>query len=1156
MNIENRLINYKNYNVFEDEFKQIECNFSTLIVRDKLGYYERIISLLCELGKSCNIANALFISPTHGGYIPLECSPHFKYLFLYDCKNNIQNINYNKTQHKVNNFCMVNDLNHINNIHRNNMLLFIGDYVNNYDDFIELYNPIIVSKINKKYNNYVIYHLTNTELFVLIPARFNESFLKGFHVFIQDKSYELAYDNLINICIMVKNGGDQFEEMLTKNLPFMDYWTILDTGSTDNTIDIINKVLVNKKKGALYREPFINFGASRNRCLELAGTQCKYNIMLDDTYILGGHLREFLDYVRGDQFTDSFSLYINQNDIEYASNRIFKSAKNLQYLYTIHEVIQDYDNVNVIIPNTQAHIYDVPSPDMNTRTFNRKESDLVLLFDEIKKNPDDPRAYYYVAQTYNLLQNHEKAYEYYLARGNHAKEGFIQEKVDALFEAGRIANFSLNRPWEECEALYKRAYELDTSRPESLYFLGVHYYLEGNIGRAYEYLLKGFENGYPIHRQYCLKPTLCYTYLPKILAFCCYQKESYEIGEKACKLFMDKNKPDAEQYELVADWHNIFAFLNKSRKNIANITKVNYSENPLCVFVAPGGFNKWTGRDILSNGMGGSETYVVEMARYIQKQGYFKVVVFCDCHCPDVYEGVLYRPLEEYFEFVNQNYIHTCFVSRYSEYLPVVLKGQTTNVYLLVHDLRLTGLIVPKDPKLKKVFCLSDWHVEYFTNMYPDLKDITISFGYGMDFTYFNNTNNNTNKNVEPVKQPYKFIYSSLANRGLLQLLIMWSKIHSIQPLASLHIYCDINSNYMMKNYPELMQNIRELIDKLVNANVFYYGWSSKKELMEAWKTSDVWFYPCTYAETFCLTGYEAAASKTLVVTNDLAALQTTVGDRGVIIKGLPENVEWFDNAINKIFEILANPAKKRELIEKNYQWVCKYSWEQRANEMVQTYLLPGSSVKPTTTTLDELEYGGMYNWTNDIPQGSRLVFESMIQYFNYTHNKTGGPTKVLEIGTYAGTSLINIVKMIPNSSGVAVDLWQNYEESGSITEKIEENQIMKTFISNVNKLGLQERVSYIRQDSTAALIQMLKMGDTYDFIYVDASHTLCDCYGDLLLAWNVLNKGGVLGIDDYLWKTNDTLGSPFEAVNHFLKKYEGEMVVLSKEYRVFVEKK
>ena len=50
---------------------------------------------------------------------------------------------------------------------------------------------------------------------------------------------------------MVKNGGPQFEQMLLDNMPFFDRWTILDTGSTDTTIETIHKVLVGKKKGNL-----------------------------------------------------------------------------------------------------------------------------------------------------------------------------------------------------------------------------------------------------------------------------------------------------------------------------------------------------------------------------------------------------------------------------------------------------------------------------------------------------------------------------------------------------------------------------------------------------------------------------------------------------------------------------------------------------------------------------------------------------------------------------------------------------------------------------------------------------------------------------------------------------------------------------------------
>ena len=50
-------------------------------------------------------------------------------------------------------------------------------------------------------------------------------------------------------------------------------------------------------------------------------------------------------------------------------------------------------------------------------------------------------------------------------------------------------NFKLNRPWSECEEMYNRCYMADPSRPEALYFIGIHYYLEGgtpNIKIAYE----------------------------------------------------------------------------------------------------------------------------------------------------------------------------------------------------------------------------------------------------------------------------------------------------------------------------------------------------------------------------------------------------------------------------------------------------------------------------------------------------------------------------------------------------------------------------------------------------------------------------------------------------------------------------------------------
>jgi glycosyltransferase involved in cell wall biosynthesis len=122
---------------------------------------------------------------------------------------------------------------------------------------------------------------------------------------------------------MVKNGGSQFYDMLLKNMPLIDRWTILDTGSTDNTISIIDELLINKKKGNLYQEPFINFRDSRNRLLDLAGKDCKYILMLDDTYTINGDLRAFLNEVRDDQLADSFTMYIKSDDVEYGSKTQF-----------------------------------------------------------------------------------------------------------------------------------------------------------------------------------------------------------------------------------------------------------------------------------------------------------------------------------------------------------------------------------------------------------------------------------------------------------------------------------------------------------------------------------------------------------------------------------------------------------------------------------------------------------------------------------------------------------------------------------------------------------------------------------------------------------------------------------------------------------------
>ena len=102
--------------------------------------------------------------------------------------------------------------------------------------------------------------------------------------------------------------------------------------------------------------------------------------MLDDTYIVKGNLREFLTEVRSDQYSNSFTLFIHSDDTKYGSNRIIKSDSGLKYIHRIHEVITDKNNINIVIPENRALIFDKRIDYMEKRTMERKQLDLDLLY--------------------------------------------------------------------------------------------------------------------------------------------------------------------------------------------------------------------------------------------------------------------------------------------------------------------------------------------------------------------------------------------------------------------------------------------------------------------------------------------------------------------------------------------------------------------------------------------------------------------------------------------------------------------------------------------------------------------------------------------------------------------------------------------------------
>lgn len=94
--------------------------------------------------------------------------------------------------------------------------------------------------------------------------------------------------------MIVKDEAASISQTIDSVKGIVDRYCILDTGSTDNTVELIKRSF-GSIPGHIYTEPFIDFASTRNRVLELAGTECQYTLMLSgDEYLRNGKQYPFI----------------------------------------------------------------------------------------------------------------------------------------------------------------------------------------------------------------------------------------------------------------------------------------------------------------------------------------------------------------------------------------------------------------------------------------------------------------------------------------------------------------------------------------------------------------------------------------------------------------------------------------------------------------------------------------------------------------------------------------------------------------------------------------------------------------------------------------------------------------------------------------------
>lgn len=909
-------IDGKTYTVDESEFKPFSYKYYTSL---------KLLSGLGDLDREIGFLKALFPSEektlinfgiSNGGYVPIECSSVFSSVYVIDNLKDskmTQNIEKNITRYGLEDKVLV-----FRDIHpkKGNLYIMRSDHpLSIVEQVMNDYEPIVIADEKKSIEKYSIFSFNGKYLY--IPDKRIVSFIKDFSPFIKN-GQDLQFDNLLHLVMMVKNSGQTFREVLTKNLRFADYWTILDTGSTDDTVQTIKDV-TKGKKGDLFIEPFTNFRDSRNRLLELAEKKasivCKFFIVLDDTFVIEKdgiddvkNVRNFLTLLRHDTYTHSFSPFVKDfsegDSVTYASNRLLKVSRGLRYKYKVHEIIEN--NISVGIPSDEMIIIGLYTKYMVERTFKRKESDLKTLFDEYEETKD-PRHLYYIADTYECMKNWEEAYRYYEKRSLDYSVSNTEEIYCSRFKMALIAVNGLKKDWSLCHSLFLQAYLSDSDRAEPLACIA-WYYIKNNISKeiGYIYARHALEKNIPFHKSMNIITNVYTHIIPSFVGELALSYNDPLNGEKACLRYLSHTDSP-----LLKSYLQFYILMNRFDKIVQTFPR---KDNPKSiVFLCDGGFCPWAGQSYYKTGLGGSESSVIRYAEELSRRGW-NVTVFCMCKnigidLSGLYNGVSYRDINDYLEYIATYKVEYLFINRYTEYIPVSKRAGITNVYFVMHDTSPTGIVFPHN-MLSGVTCLTQWHKERFLERFSDIpRDLIKIYPNGIDEKEWGDIN---------LKKTFSFIYSSFPNRGLLPLLQMFPIIKARYPLATLDIFCDLD-HYYIKDKCDV-KLIKDYINKYSDF-VTNHGWVSKKTLNEFWKKAHVWLYPCIYEETFCITALEAAISGTLAITSNVGALVQTVGDRGIIIEGDPNTDSWKEEALRSLFSILEDRDRSTNLVIRNRKW-------------------------------------------------------------------------------------------------------------------------------------------------------------------------------------------------------------------------------------------
>lgn len=266
--------------------------------------------------------------------------------------------------------------------------------------------------------------------------------------------------------MIVKNEGKIISRALNAVLSIIDTYCICDTGSTDDTIEII-QTFFNQHNipGKIVQEPFKNFEHNRNYAMDCCAGMADYLLLID-----ADMCPSINKFDKQDLWSyDACFILQGSENFYYQNIRIVKNINTIRYIGSTHEYISLYDGALIKhIGKDDMFILDYGDGGCKQDKYTR---DVMLLTETLRTNPNHERSLFYLANTYRDMSNFEQAIVYYQKRCDVG--GWAEEIWSSKYQIGNC--YSILGKESDAVFYWLNAYNHIPERVESLFKI-IQYY--------------------------------------------------------------------------------------------------------------------------------------------------------------------------------------------------------------------------------------------------------------------------------------------------------------------------------------------------------------------------------------------------------------------------------------------------------------------------------------------------------------------------------------------------------------------------------------------------------------------------------------------------------------------------------------------------------